>query len=92
MEKRVELGNQDEKIIFFVDVIYSIVYSYNFILALSIEISSVNNPYLPGMDLLETNPTCERGSLVHTPSRTPSDTSDSALGNGLAPGNIIPIQ
>lgn len=45
---------------------------------------------VPGTDLLATNPTCGRGIQVHRPNRTPSDTDDSALNTGLAPGNTKP--
>lgn len=46
----------------------------------------------PDTDLLATNPTCGRGIPVHRPNRTPSDTDDSALNTGWAPGNTKPIK
>lgn len=45
---------------------------------------------VPDTDLLATNPTCGRGIQVHRPNKTPSDTDDSGLNTGSAPGNTEP--
>lgn len=54
-------------------------------LPVSHEVSHVKEPMgvdVPGRDPLWTDPACGKGSQVHRPDRTPSDTGDSAPGTG----------